>query len=182
MDKVKKMIPGIVVCVIIAMVGKVLALFMPSLGAATFAIFLGIICGNTILNKEKYNEGSAFSEKDLLSYSIVLMGASLNLSDIGSVGIGGITFIVIQMALTIAVTFFIGRKLGFNRKFSLLMSAGNAVCGSSAVASASEVVKPNAKDKGLSITMVNITGTILMFVLPVIAGVFYQHETMQTSA
>ena len=182
MDKIKKIIPGFLICVLIAIVGKVIAGIFPSLGAATFAILLGIIAGNTIFNNEKYEEGSKFSERDLLSYSIVLMGATLNLSDVASVGINGILFVVIQMCATIIMAFIIGRKLGFNRKFSLLMSAGNAVCGSSAIASASDVLNPSAKDKGISVTIVNITGTILMFVLPIIAFFIYNNETFQTSA
>ena len=182
MERIKKIFPGFVVCVAIAILGKTIANFVPSLGAATFAIFLGIIAGNTLFNNKKYDEGSKFSESQLLAYSIVLMGTTLNLSDIGSVGIGGILFIIIQMALTIMTAFIIGRKLGFNRRFSLLMSAGNAVCGSSAIASVSQVVHPDSKDKGLSITIVNVTGTILMFLLPLIAGIMYKHETIQTSA
>lgn len=182
MEKIKRILPGFLVCVVIALIGKVIAIFLPSLGAATFAILLGIIAGNTILNKRKYDEGSKFSEGELLSYAIVLMGATLNLSDIGAVGIGGVVFIVLQMAGTIGITFFIGRKLGFNRKFSLMMSAGNAVCGSSAIASVSGVINPEAKDKGLSITIVNITGTILMFILPVITNFMYQNETVKSSA
>lgn len=182
MEKIKKILPGFIVCLIIGIMGKIMALFMPSLGAATFAIFLGIIAGNTIFDKEKYEEGSKFSERELLSYSIVLMGATLDLTDIASVGIGGILFIVLQMTFTIVIAFIMGRKLGFNRKFSLLMSAGNAVCGSSAIASVSEVVEPSNKDKGLSVTIVNITGTVLMFVLPIIAGFMYNSETIHSSA
>ncbi|MGL5087297.1 MAG: YeiH family protein, partial [Clostridium sp.] len=182
MNKIKKIIPGLLICVLIAIIGKIIAIFIPSLGAATFAIGLGILLGNTIFNKKEYEEGTKFSERDLLSYSIVLMGASLNLSDVASVGFNGVLFIVIQMGLTIAATFLIGRSLGFNRKFSLLMSAGNAVCGSSAIASVTDIVEPSAKDKGISVTIVNITGTILMFILPIITFFLYHDETVQSSA
>lgn len=180
--KVKKIIPGFTVCLMIAILSKVLAVFMPTLGAATFAIFIGIIAGNTIFDKEKYDAGTKYSESELLSYSIVLMGAALNLADISSVGIGGILFIILQMTITIGSAFAIGRMLGFSRKFSLLMSAGNAVCGSSAIASVSGVVDPSAKDKGLSVTIVNVTGTILMFVLPIIAFFVYGNATTQSAA
>ncbi|WP_090015250.1 putative sulfate exporter family transporter [Clostridium sp. DSM 8431] len=175
------MIPGFVVCFAIAIVSKGIAYFVPSLGAATFAIFLGIILGNTLFTKEVYNKGSKFSEGTLLSYSVVLMGATLNLSDIASVGVNGVIFIITQMTLTICVTYAIGRKLKFNRKFTLLMCAGNAVCGSSAIASVAPVIGEDSKDKALSITMVNITGTILMFVLPFLGRVLYDSTTMQTS-
>ncbi|MGL5020839.1 MAG: YeiH family protein [Mycoplasmatales bacterium] len=182
MNKIKKIIPGFIVCLLIGMMGKVIAIYIPSLGAATFAIIIGIIAGNTIFNKDVFDEGSKFSERELLSYSIVLMGATLNLTDVASVGLNGILFIVLQMVATIIVTFLIGRKLGFNRKFSLLMSAGNGVCGSSAIASVSDVLNPSQKDKGISVTFVNITGTILMFILPIICFFVFKDETIQSSA
>ena len=182
MEKLKKIIPGFIVCFAIAMISKVIAIFVPSLGAATFAIFLGIILGNTVFTKDLYNPGSKFSESNLLAYSVVLMGATLNLTDIASVGVNGVLFIVIQMTLTICVTYFIGRKLKFRKKFALLMCAGNAVCGSSAIASAAPVIDGDSKDKALSITMVNITGTILMFVLPILCGFLYNKEVLKSSA
>lgn len=182
MKWIKDRMPGFFVCLIIAMIGKILAIFVPTLGAATFAIVLGIIAGNTIFNKEIFDKGSKFSESELLAYSIVLMGATLNLSDIAGVGIKGVIFIAIQMTLTIIITFIIGRKLRFTKKFSLLMCAGNSVCGSSAIGAVAPTIHADSKEKGISITIVNITGTFLMFILPLISGMLYKHETIKTSA
>lgn len=178
---VKNLFPGFLVCLVIALIAQGIAHFIPSVGAALFAIGLGILCGNTFLNKESLNKGTKFSESRLLEYSIVLTGLTLHLSDIIGVGVQGVLFIFCQMALTVTITYLIGKKLGFGRKFSLLMSAGNAVCGSSAIGTVSEVVDADSKDKGISITIVNVTGTVLMVLLPLIAGVMYQHETLRTS-
>jgi len=52
-----------------------LALFLSeyiTIGAVTIAIILGIIIGNSIKLKDKYNSGITFSEKKLLSFSIAL--------------------------------------------------------------------------------------------------------------
>lgn len=43
------------------------------------------------------------------------------------------------------------------------------------------IVDADSKDKGISITIVNVTGTILMITLPIIAGLLYNHETMRTA-
>ena len=182
MEKIKKLVPGTLVCVGLALISHLIAYFLPTVGAATFAIFLGILAGNTVFKSDFYLPGSKFSETELLACSIVLMGASLNLSDVMSVGVNGLLFILLQMALTITAAYFIGRKLGFGKKFSLLMCAGNAVCGSSAIASVAPVVGADSKDKGISITIVNVTGTIMMFLLPLISLWLYQHQTLQTSA
>ena len=53
-----------------------------NLGAASIAIFLGMFVGNIFLNQEIFQRGYKFSETDLLSYSIVLLGATLSISQL----------------------------------------------------------------------------------------------------
>ena len=179
---VTKHAPGFLVCLVLAQIAQGIAKFFPSIGAALFAIGLGILCGNTFLNRPVFDAGTKFSERSLLEYSIVLTGATLLLRDILALGGNGLAFIACQMALTITAAYWIGRRMGFGKKFSLLMGAGNAVCGSSAIATVSPVVEADSKDKGISITIVNVTGTILMVLLPLITGFVYQHEVLHTSA
>lgn len=174
--------PGFLVCVIIALVAQGIAKFVPTIGSALFAIGIGILCGNTFLNKSYFNEGTSFSERNLLEYSIVLTGATLFLSDISALGIKGVGFIAMQMFLTICIAYLLGRAFGMGKKFCLLMGAGNAVCGSSAIASVSPVIEADTKDKGIAITIVNVTGTVLMVLLPILTGILYQHEMLHTTA
>ncbi|MGL5710716.1 MAG: YeiH family protein, partial [Cetobacterium sp.] len=68
------------------------------------------------------------------------------------------------------------------KHFSALMASGNAVCGSSAIGATSPVIKANDNDKGISITIVNLTGTLLMFALLPIANLLYNFNTLETSA
>ena len=181
-EQVLKKAPGFLACLVIGLIAQGIAKFVPSVGAALFAIGIGMVCGNTFLNKPGMDAGTKFSERSLLEYSIVLTGATLVLSDIVAVGLSGVGFIVCQMALTITAAYLIGRRFGFGRRFCLLMGAGNAVCGSSAIATVSPVVGADSKDKGISITIVNVTGTVLMVLLPVITGLVYNHAMLPTTA
>ncbi|MGL4671901.1 YeiH family protein [Cetobacterium sp.] len=182
MNSIKKIVPGLLVCILIAQLGLFLGKFIPSVGGAPLAIFLGLIAGNTFAKSKKFAAGSKFSESDLLSYSIVLLGGTLSINTILQLGFSGIFFIILQMGLTIALTMFIGKKLGFSKHFSALMASGNAVCGSSAIGATSPVIKANDNDKGISITIVNLTGTLLMFALLPIANLLYNFNTLETSA
>ncbi|SFB35108.1 YeiH family protein [Clostridium frigidicarnis] len=179
---IKKMVPGIIVCVIITLIAKILAIFVPQFGASSLAILLGILFGNTVFKSSKYNNGSRFCEKDLLSMSIVLMGATLNIYSISSIGINGVIFIVLQMTSTILICLYLGKVFKFNRKFTMLMAAGNAVCGSSAIAATSPAISADENDRGISITIVNLIGTILMFVLPAICTMLYSKDLLHSSA
>jgi uncharacterized integral membrane protein (TIGR00698 family) len=182
MEKIKKILPGLIVSTIIGFISIFLSKFVPSLGAATISIFLGMILGNLFLNKQVFHDGYKFSETELLSYSIVLLGATLSVSTIMELGLGGILFIIIQMTVTILGAMYIGKKLGFSENFRFLMASGNAVCGSSAIAATAPVIDADDKDKGIAITIVNVTGVVLMLLLPVLAGFLYNHELIKTSA
>ena len=179
MRKVKEIFPGLVVSV--GIISILLGRFIPKLGAATIAIFLGMFVGNLFLNQDIFQKGYKFSETDLLSYSIVLLGATLSVSTLMELGIGGITFIVVQMTITIIGALYIGKKLGFGQNFRFMMASGNAVCGSSAIAATAPVIDADDKEKGIVITIVNVTGIFLMFLLPLIANLLYNLEPMKTS-
>ncbi|WP_106449737.1 YeiH family protein [Trichococcus alkaliphilus] len=175
-------LPGLAVSILISLVSQFLARFLPTLGAALIAILLGMLLGNTLLNRPGLSQGTKFSEKRLLEYAIVLNGLILDFQVLKSAGIKGFVFIMLQMSLTIFVTYRLGKFFGFGKRFSLLMGAGNAVCGSSAIGTVSPIVQADNKDKGISITIVNLTGTALMILLPVLGAVLYGSDTLRTSA
>lgn len=180
--KIKKIIPGFIMCSLIAYIGTLLGGYFPKVGGASFAIILGIVVGNTLAKNEIFAEGSAFSESNLLSYSIVLLGGTLSIWNVLNVGVKGLSFIVLQMCITIAAALYIGRKMNFTKKFTYLMGSGNAVCGSSAIAAVAPVVKPERTDLGISITIVNLVGTLLMFLLPLTSKVIFHGDVTMTSA
>lgn len=175
-------LPGLAASIAISLVSQFFARFLPTLGAALIAILLGILLGNTVLNRPELGSGTKFSEKRLLEYAIVLNGLILDFQVLKSAGIKGFVFIFLQMGLTIFVTYRLGKVFGFGKRFSLLMGAGNAVCGSSAIGTVSPIIQADNKEKGISITIVNLTGTALMVLLPVLSAVLYGSDTLRTSA
>ena len=180
--KIKDILPGLIVSTLVACVSMIIATFVPKLGAASIAIFLGMFVGNLFLNQDIFQKGYKFSESDLLSYSIVLLGATLSVSTISEIGISGVAFIILQMSITIIGVLYIGKKLGFTDNFRYMMASGNAVCGSSAIGATAPIIEADDKEKGIAITIVNVTGIVLMFLLPVITKFLYSHELIQTSA
>ena len=177
-----EILPGLAMCIVIALVGKFAGKFVPSIGGASMAIFIGMLVGNTFGNKKIYAAGSKFAESDLLSYSIVLLGGTLSAQTLLELGFSGVLFIVLQMIITIVFALFIGKKLGFSENFRFLMASGNAVCGSSAIAATAPAIDADDNDKGITITIVNVTGTVLMLLLPLIASALFNSETVRTSA
>lgn len=177
-----KTLPGTLICVGIAILSTLLSRYIPKLGAPTLSILIGILVGNTMGQKEILNRGTKFCEHTLLSISIVFLGATLSISSILHIGISGLSFIILEMIIVTFTTISIGKAMNFSQDFSLLMASGNAVCGSSAIAATAPVIFAHSRDKGISITMVNVTGTVLMLILPLLTSIFFNNSVNQSSA
>ena len=175
LNETKDILPGLIVSISISLISMGLSKFAPSLGAGTIAIFLGMLAGNLFLGQKVFQKGYKFSETNLLSYSIVLLGGTLSVTKLMELGFNGIFFVIIQMTITIVGAMYIGKKLGFSQNFRMLMASGNAVCGSSAIAATAPVIDASDEDKGIAITVV-------MFLLPVLSRYLYNHEAVRTSA
>lgn len=176
----KDIISGLIVCIIIGILAKITANIFPLIGGTSLAIIIGIIAGNTLVKDKKYLPGVKFSEKTILGGAIMLLGATLHLSAITSLGIKGVLFILLEISFVITINLVIGKILGFSRNFSLLMGAGNAVCGSSAIAATAPVLGAKEDEIGIPIAVVNLIGTIFMFVLPIIAFNFLGFTSMES--
>ena len=158
---------GIGLALIVGLIAYFLNLYViKGLGAPTLAILLGIVLGNAYFHQAILSSGTAWSEKKLLEFSVMFLGATVTFETISKLGFNGVGFILLQMTATIAFVIFIGRKLGFSKNEARLMATGNAVCGSSAIAAVDPVIGATVKEKSTAITMVNLMGTVLMLGLP----------------
>lgn len=174
--------PGLFLCIIIGYIGKYIGSFIPKIGGGFITIFLGIIVGNLLKKECIYEKGSKFSENIILSLSIVFLGGTLHFDILQRLGLSGVGFIILQMSITIIGALWIGKKLMFSYSFCCLMASGNAVCGSSAIAATTSTVGASPEEKAISITIVNLTGTLLMLLLPFISNLFFSLDVSKTSA
>ncbi len=171
-SKYKSHTKGLVVSIAVAIIAVIIAKLI-SFSAATIAIILGMIIGNKFpfLNQKgsEYLGGIKFAEKDLLMFAIALLGINLNFTILASLGVKTIFIIVIAMVFTILMGVFLGKLFKINPKLALMIGIGNAVCGSSAIAATSGVAKVKSDDVAISIALVNLMGTVGIFLAPALA-------------
>lgn len=158
---------GIILSLLIAAISMVAANFLP-LGSIVIAIILGVIISNSFKISSKFEPGIAFSEKTLLAFAISLMGINLDFNVLEQLGFKTILLIIVSLIFTIVFTNFLARKKNFDSKFALILGIGNAVCGSAAIAATKDIVKLDKEKSALAIAIVNLLGTIALFILPFI--------------
>ena len=138
---------GVVICFAVAGVSVLLEELIPGglLGASIIALFMGTII-NSFFHPAWIKPALKFTSKKILKAAIILLGASLSVSTIMSVG--KMTFFV--MIFTFAMCFgggYLVRKIfGLNWKLSNLISAGTGICGGSAIAAIAPVIDADDKD------------------------------------
>ena len=172
-SKYKRYTKGLFASIAVAIVATLITDFI-SFSAATVAIILGMIVGNKFYNTfhaedSEFKSGVKWAEKDLLMFAIALMGINLNFTMLANLGVKTILIIVLGMVFTILMGLLLGKLFKLNPKLALMIGIGNGVCGSSAIAATSSIAKVKNDDIGISIALVNLMGTIGIFLAPALA-------------
>jgi len=172
-SKYKTYTKGLLASLAVAIVAIAITEFI-SFSTATVAIIIGMIVGNIFYttfhsDESEFKSGVKFAEKDLLMFAIALMGINLNFTMLANLGFQTILIIIVGMAFTIGVGLLLGKLFKLNSKLALMIGIGNGVCGSSAIAATSTIAKVKSNDVGVSIALVNLMGTVGIFLAPALA-------------
>lgn len=179
----QKMILGIIVTFVLAIVAKYLARFLPQLGAESIAMLCGIVLGNTLFTNARFAPGIKWAEKYPIEIGIALMGLTVTLKTIEQLGLNGVVFVLIQMTLTIAIVLFMGGRIfKVSATSAMLMGAGNAVCGSSAIASVAPAIGADDDQRRTAVATVSLTGVLLLLVLPLLGPQILGHHNLLLGA
>jgi len=104
----------------------------------------------------------------LLQISIVGLGFGLKLNEALEAGKSGLILTVISIFTVMILGYFIGKALKLERPLSYLISVGTAICGGSAIAATSPIIKPNTKQISLALAIVFTLNSIALFIYPAI--------------
>lgn len=179
----RSMLPGIGLTLVLAIVAKILTPLLPFLGSEGIAMLLGIVVGNTIFKQELWDSGVVWAEKYVIQFGIALLGLTITLRTVGSLGWQGVLFILLQMTITIVLVIWLGGRIfKVSAESAMLMGAGNAVCGTSAVAAVSPVIGANDTQRRTAAATVSLTGVVLLLILPTLVPVLFNHSDLLSGA
>lgn len=159
---------GIAICTVVSILAIMLEKLIPGevLGSSVIALFLGTII-NSFFHPDWIKPALKFTSKRVLKIAIILLGASLSVNTIMSVG--KMTFIV--MLFTFAMCFgggyFVRKLFGLNWKLSNLISAGTGICGGSAVAAIAPVIDADDKDIAFALSSTFIFDMVMVALYPI---------------
>ena len=113
----------------------------------------------------------------LLQVSVVGLGFGMDVTSALKAGKEGILFTIVSIIGTLVIGFFMGKFLKIEKKTSYLISAGTAICGGSAIAAISPVIKAEEKQISVALGTIFILNSIALFLFPVIGHAMKLSQT-----
>lgn len=168
-----KKIPGVAMALAVAAVAKLLEMLeehagLHFIGASVIALFIGMLINAFFKPNAVTSPGIRFTSKKILKFAIILLGASLNIRTVLTVG----KFSLVVMLFTLATCFglgaLIGKWMGLNWRTSSLINAGTGICGGSAIAAIAPVIDATDTDIAYGMSATFLFDTVMVVVFPLI--------------
>ena len=163
-----KFILGVAVCFAVAALAVLIERLIPGdlLGTSIIALFLGTMI-NSFFHPDWLKPALKFTSKKVLKIAIVLLGASLSVNTIMSVGKMTFFVMIFTFAMCFGGGYFIRKLFGLNWKLSNLIPAGTGICGGSAVAAIAPVIDADDKDIAFAMSSTFLFDMVMVALYPI---------------
>lgn len=163
-----KILPGFIAAVLLAFVARFIENLMPVhvIGGSVIALLLGMLI-NSFWKPAWLSPGLKFTSKKVLKLAIILLGASLSVNVILSVGRMSLVVMFFTLLTCFGGGYFVGKALGLNWKISNLISAGTGICGGSAIAAIAPVIDAEDSDIAYAMSATFIFDMAMIILFPI---------------
>ena len=101
-------VPGLAVCILISLVAMWLGSLVPVVGGPVFGIIIGILAGNLLPLPVGVKPGVSFCSKKVLQMAIIVLGASLSLTEVWRTGRESAGVMLISLTIALLGAWIIG--------------------------------------------------------------------------
>lgn len=170
--RVVPLLPGLAAGAVAVVLAFAVHALAPAVPLLTASVALGILVAQLPVVRRWLDgplaPGLHFAAKSLMRAGIVLLGLKLSLGDIGRLGWLAIVVIVALVIATFFGTWWLGRLFRLPGDQPLLVAAGFAICGASAIGAMSSVTGSRREEQATPVALVTLCGTLAIAVLPLL--------------
>ncbi len=141
------------------------------LEAPVVAIVLGIVVSNVGLLPTACAPGVKAFENPLI-WGIVLIGAGLDFRNIAAQGPQMLLVIVVTMLVGFFAIYYLAKAFRLPQRLSILLSVGTTICGGSAIAVTSPLIKAGEEETSYAIGTIGLWGLVAIVLYPKVFQLF----------
>ncbi len=168
MQSIQKKLPGIAVCLAIAVPSWLLGKLVPVIGGPVFSILIGMIIALIWTPGETFKPGIGFTSKKVLQAAVVLLGFGLNLSVVLQTGKQSLPIIICTIATSLLVAFAMHKLLHLDSDTCTLIGVGSSICGGSAIAATAPVINADDEKVAQSISVIFFFNVLAALLFPLL--------------
>ncbi len=168
------LVPGILICAALAAVSTFIHSYIPAAGSAVIAMFLGMAWRGFRAPSQSWVPGMGFTSKKLLKFAIILLGGSLNLMQLRTVGTMSFRVMVFTLLSAFVAARLVGKymmKIGFNQRN--LIAVGTGICGGSAIAALSPILDAEDEEIAYAISATFLFDIIGVLLFPIMGHLLH---------
>jgi uncharacterized integral membrane protein (TIGR00698 family) len=158
--------PGILAAVVVAAAALGLARVVPLVGAPVLALTLGIGAAAVRTPAASARPGVRWSSRYVLQSAIVILGLTLSLARVASVGLRTLPVMLGTLTAALVVALLVGRALGIPGTLRTLVGVGTGICGASAIAAVSGVIEASEVDIAYAMSTIFVFNLIAVLLFP----------------
>lgn len=162
-------IPGIALCAVIAVPSWFLGKLVPVVGSAVFAIIIGMLLAFAP-RPAFFERGIKFCSKKILQTSVVFLGFNMSFIAVVKSGAASLPVIVSTIATSLIVSFLLTKLLKIPSKTGTLVGVGSSICGGSAIAATSPVIRAKDSEVATAISVIFLFNVLAAFIFPALGN------------
>ncbi|MFZ7130959.1 MAG: YeiH family protein [Eubacteriales bacterium] len=139
-------------------------------------IILGAMARNLGLTPKAWEPFLKKFETPLL-WGIILLGAGFSISTAKELPLS-LVVILVTMTVGFFAIYLLARRAGLSDKLSALLAVGTTICGGSAIAITSPLIKAKEEETCYAVSVIVVSAFILMITLPFLGSLLGMNETV----
>lgn len=112
----------------------------------------------------------------LLQASVIGLGFGMNVHSALQAGRAGLWLTMASISVSLCTGIYLGRRLHIGSKIAYLISAGTAICGGSAIAAISPLIKAKESDISIAMGTVFLLNAVALFLFPWIGHLLHMTD------
>lgn len=171
MESIKKKLPGILTCFIIAVPSWLLGKTFPIIGGPVIAILAGMLITMVWKNKGNAETGIKWTSKIILQTAVVMLGFGMNLGVILQTGKQSLPIIVCTISTSLIIAWILRKVIHVPSNTSILVGVGSSICGGSAIAATAPVIDADDNEVAQAISVIFFFNVLAAIFFPILGKV-----------
>ncbi|MFZ0552792.1 MAG: putative sulfate exporter family transporter [Steroidobacteraceae bacterium] len=173
----RSLFPGLSLAAAIGLVALLLGDRVPLIGGPVFGIVLGVLARNLFAPGERFDPGIRFGGQQILQWSIVLLGFGLSLTQVARTGFESLWVTLVTMSMAFLTAWQLGRWLGVHGKLTIMIGVGTAICGGSAIAAVTPIIRPDDHDTAFAISTIFLFNLVAVLLFPLLGHLMHLSDS-----